>query len=243
MKLPRKKARQQLINCVSSKCKRYFRQKMVPTSPDFEMLPVGHWESSQAHPKRKRNQGDALDCSHVEGDLLIHFKRICIVIHHKNIGEPESPRTERKPDITNQPDQLADSKFVFTFDHSYTQDNDVYSESSTDSDDDDLFSWEGTDADSDFLSPSVFTPNSVTPKSSSDLLTCNKIWYVRSHRGRSRTNYSSHRERLQSCPRVQDGDFDLDALCSDLQQKARCSGSGAVVDSNDFRCVMDKYLS
>lgn len=57
------------------------------------------------------------------------------------------------------------------------------------------------------------------------MLTCNKIW-----------------ERLQNCPKVQNGDFDLDGLCSDLQKKAKCSGSGAVVDEKDFKFVMNKYL-
>ncbi|KAH8897056.1 PAP1-domain-containing protein [Thozetella sp. PMI_491] len=63
------------------------------------------------------------------------------------------------------------------------------------------------------------------PNSSTQLLTCNKIW-----------------ERLQACPKVQNGDFDLDGLCSDLQKKAKCSGSGAVVDEKDFKNVMKKYL-
>lgn len=58
------------------------------------------------------------------------------------------------------------------------------------------------------------------------LLTCNKIW-----------------EKLQACPKVQNGDFDLDGLCSDLQKKAKCSGTGAVVDEKDFKLVMKKYLS
>ncbi|KAJ9151376.1 AP-1-like transcription factor [Pleurostoma richardsiae] len=57
------------------------------------------------------------------------------------------------------------------------------------------------------------------------LLTCNKIW-----------------EKLQNCPKVQNGDFDLEGLCSDLQKKAKCSGSGAVVDEKDFKNVMQKYL-
>ncbi len=51
-----------------------------------------------------------------------------------------------------------------------------------------------------------------------------------------------HRERLQNCPKVQNGDFDLDGLCSDLQKKAKCSGSGPVVDEKDFKFVMAKYL-
>lgn len=51
-----------------------------------------------------------------------------------------------------------------------------------------------------------------------------------------------YREKLQTCPRVQNGDFDLDGLCSDLQKKAKCSGTGAVVDEQDFKAVMKKYL-
>ncbi|KAI1090455.1 PAP1-domain-containing protein [Rostrohypoxylon terebratum] len=61
--------------------------------------------------------------------------------------------------------------------------------------------------------------------SNGKLLTCNNIW-----------------EKLQACPRVQSGDLDLDGLCSDLQKKAKCGGSGAVVDEQDFKAVMTKYL-
>ncbi|KAI2472909.1 PAP1-domain-containing protein [Annulohypoxylon bovei var. microspora] len=61
--------------------------------------------------------------------------------------------------------------------------------------------------------------------SNGKLLTCNNIW-----------------EKLQACPRVQAGDLDLDGLCSDLQKKAKCGGSGAVVDEQDFKAVMTKYL-
>ncbi|KAI8965179.1 PAP1-domain-containing protein [Daldinia sp. FL1419] len=61
--------------------------------------------------------------------------------------------------------------------------------------------------------------------SNGKLLTCNNIW-----------------EKLQACPRVQSGDLDLDGLCSDLQKKAKCGGSGAVVDEHDFKAVMTKYL-
>ncbi|KAK0742497.1 transcription factor PAP1-domain-containing protein [Apiosordaria backusii] len=63
----------------------------------------------------------------------------------------------------------------------------------------------------------------VTP--SGQLLTCTSIW-----------------EKLQTCPKVQNGDFDLDGLCSDLQKKAKCSGGGAVVAEEDFKHVMEKYL-
>ncbi len=50
------------------------------------------------------------------------------------------------------------------------------------------------------------------------------------------------REKIQDGPKVRNGDFDLDGLCAGLQKKAKCSGSGAVVDEKDFHKVMQKYL-
>ncbi|KAL2260936.1 hypothetical protein VTK26DRAFT_4920 [Humicola hyalothermophila] len=60
---------------------------------------------------------------------------------------------------------------------------------------------------------------------SGQMLNCNKIW-----------------EKLQKCPKVQNGDFDLDGLCADLQKKAKCGGTAPVVDEKDFHLVMKKYL-
>ncbi|KAI6377730.1 hypothetical protein MCOR25_002454 [Pyricularia grisea] len=96
--------------------------------------------------------------------------------------------------------------------------------------------------DMDFVTPFNVAPSPVAPKKDliaqidaakeddavdgkGELLTCNKIW-----------------EQLQNCPKVQNGDFDLDGLCSELQKKAKCSGYGAVVDQNDFQSAMKKYL-
>lgn len=75
-------------------------------------------------------------------------------------------------------------------------------------------------------------------------LTCNKIWYAFEifQLGCQPAADKYHREKLQNCPKVQNGDFDLDGLCSDLQKKAKCSGSGAVVDERTFKDVMKKYL-
>jgi AP-1-like factor len=85
--------------------------------------------------------------------------------------------------------------------------------------------------------------------SNGNLLTCNKIWSVPVPNlgdvGPSDMvlpSNSANREKLQNCPKVQNGDFDLDGLCSELQKKAKCSGSGAVVDERDFKTVMRKYL-
>jgi len=57
-------------------------------------------------------------------------------------------------------------------------------------------------------------------------LDCNKIW-----------------DKLRSCPSVQNQEIDMDALCSDLQKKAKCSGHGAVVDEKEFKSVLKKHLS
>ncbi|KAM0331612.1 hypothetical protein ACHAQA_003291 [Verticillium albo-atrum] len=49
-------------------------------------------------------------------------------------------------------------------------------------------------------------------------------------------------ERLQNCPKVQNGEFDLDDLCSELQKKAKCSGQGPVVSETDFQKVVQKWM-
>jgi len=59
----------------------------------------------------------------------------------------------------------------------------------------------------------------------SQLLTCNNIW-----------------DRLQACPKVKEGEFDLDLLCKDLQKKAKCSETGAVVNESDFNHIMNQYI-
>lgn len=82
--------------------------------------------------------------------------------------------------------------------------------------------------------------------SNGNLLTCNKIWSVSTSGAEVSEivlpSNNTNREKLQNCPKVQNGDFDLDGLCSELQKKAKCSGSGAVVDERDFKTVMRKYL-
>ncbi|KAK8085022.1 hypothetical protein PG997_006293 [Apiospora hydei] len=99
--------------------------------------------------------------------------------------------------------------------------------------------------DADFITPYNMAPSPNVPKKNicaeidarkeeedtivttenGKLLTCTNIW-----------------EQLQNCPKVQSGDIDLDGLCSDLQKKAKCGGTGAVVDETDFKAVMKKHL-
>jgi AP-1-like factor len=47
---------------------------------------------------------------------------------------------------------------------------------------------------------------------------------------------------LQACPKVKEGEFDLDLLCKDLQKKAKCSETGAVVNESDFNQIMKSHI-
>ncbi|KAH7040288.1 transcription factor PAP1-domain-containing protein [Microdochium trichocladiopsis] len=85
----------------------------------------------------------------------------------------------------------------------------------------------------------------VTGSNNEKLLTCSNIWYdldAGSSLDLGAQTDKLDREKLQTCPKVQNGDLDLDGLCSDLQKKAKCGGSGAVVDEHDFKTIMTKYL-
>ena len=40
---------------------------------------------------------------------------------------------------------------------------------------------------------------------------------------------------------MKEGEFDLDLLCKDLQKKAKCSDTGAIVHESDFNMIMKRY--
>jgi len=82
----------------------------------------------------------------------------------------------------------------------------------------------------------------VPAEDRSQLLTCNTIWYAPAEIHLSTKSLIASRDRLQACPRVQEGGFDLDLLCSDLQKKAKCSETGAVVNETDFNKIIQKYV-
>jgi len=65
----------------------------------------------------------------------------------------------------------------------------------------------------------------VPGEDTSKMLPCHTIW-----------------DRLQACPKVKEGEFDLDGLCKDLQKKAKCSETGAVVNESDFNKIMQTYV-
>jgi AP-1-like transcription factor len=79
----------------------------------------------------------------------------------------------------------------------------------------------------------------------SQLLNCNTIWYAFSMNVFDTAEPAANnisRDRLQACPKVKDGEFDLDLLCKDLQKKAKCSETGAVVNESDFNKIMKSYV-
>ncbi|KAJ0158879.1 AP-1-like transcription factor [Colletotrichum tanaceti] len=100
--------------------------------------------------------------------------------------------------------------------------------------------------DADFITPYNMAPSPAVPKKSlidqidaaknaddevvkeavkAENYNCNKIW-----------------EKLQTCPSVQTGEFDLDGLCTELQKKAKCTGQGPVVSETDFQTVVNKWM-
>lgn len=84
-------------------------------------------------------------------------------------------------------------------------------------------------------------PPSTTQKN----MNCTQIWYAMSL---SQVDYRrpllTHlcRDKLQNCPKAQNGDFDLDGLCTELTKKAKCSGNGPVVGEGDFDAILMKYM-
>ncbi|KAM3079637.1 DNA-binding transcription factor yap1 [Clarireedia jacksonii] len=85
----------------------------------------------------------------------------------------------------------------------------------------------------------------VPAEDRTQMLNCNTIWYdsedPHPHPNDNRTD-NPVRDRLQNCPRVKEGEFDLDGLCKDLQKKAKCSETGAVVNESDFNKIMQSYV-
>ena len=47
-----------------------------------------------------------------------------------------------------------------------------------------------------------------------------------------------NRDRVTKSARVQSGEADMDDLCTQLKSKAKCSGSGAVIDQKDVDAIL-----
>jgi len=89
----------------------------------------------------------------------------------------------------------------------------------------------------------------VHAKPDTNLMSCNKIWYVIPHLLRARRTrlFSSEisltgncRDRISAHPKFASGELDMDSLCSELRSKAKCSETGVVVGQKDVEEVLSK---
>ncbi|KAL8846071.1 MAG: hypothetical protein Q9221_008817 [Calogaya cf. arnoldii] len=63
--------------------------------------------------------------------------------------------------------------------------------------------------------------NEVVPAGPKQYLTCDKLW-----------------DRVQQSEKAQSGEVDMDNLCSQLKAKAKCSGTGAVIEQKDVDAIL-----
>lgn len=63
--------------------------------------------------------------------------------------------------------------------------------------------------------------NNEVAREESQMLDCSKLW-----------------DRVQESEKAQSGELDMDNLCSQLKSKAKCSGSGAVVEKKDADAIL-----
>lgn len=86
-------------------------------------------------------------------------------------------------------------------------------------------------------SPSEFGPKD----DKTQFLACDKLWFVHcvvATAAVSLLTSPRFRDRVQSSEKVQNGEADMDDLCSQLKAKAKCSGSGAMIDQKDVDRIL-----
>ena len=73
------------------------------------------------------------------------------------------------------------------------------------------------------------------------LLPCDKLWFVHYVYASAAINPLTSprfRDRVQSSEKVLNGEFDMDDLCSQLKSKAKCSGSGAMIEQKEVDRIL-----
>ena len=78
------------------------------------------------------------------------------------------------------------------------------------------------------------------PDGKKKLMDCEKLWFVHcaSTMVGCFANLWCSRDRVKSSKKVQNGEADMDDLCSQLKSKAKCSGKGAVIDEEDVERIL-----
>lgn len=94
----------------------------------------------------------------------------------------------------------------------------------------------------DYDDPPMFPLIPPKQKEQREMMTCHKIWLVT---GSSPTvlmlcTNSFSRAQLKNCPKFQQGDIDMDNLCSELQTKATCTESGASITKDEWQKALWK---
>ncbi len=71
-----------------------------------------------------------------------------------------------------------------------------------------------------------------------EMMSCNKIWFVRCFLSCQVDTDGGRRDRLQSMEKFRNGEVDMDSLCADLKAKAHCSEGGAAVHQKDLDHIL-----
>ena len=85
-------------------------------------------------------------------------------------------------------------------------------------------------------------PDLKAQKEPQHFLTCNLLWSVAPlpYHFATPTTFAdaTPRDRVQRSDKVQNGEADMDDLCSQLKSKAKCSGSGPVISQSDVDQIL-----
>ena len=85
-------------------------------------------------------------------------------------------------------------------------------------------------------------PSEVGPKDNEkSLVNCQKLWFVFCSIVSTVIGLLTSlpfRDRIQASEKVQNGEVDMDDLCSQLKSKAKCSGKGAMIDKKEVDRIL-----
>ena len=86
------------------------------------------------------------------------------------------------------------------------------------------------------------SPSELGPEDDrSQFLTCDGLWFVHCVLATAAISlliFLRFRDRVQSSEKVQNGEADMDDLCLQLKAKAKCSGTGAVINQQDVDSIL-----
>jgi len=78
------------------------------------------------------------------------------------------------------------------------------------------------------------------------MLSCNTIWYaynVHEYDLNRTPRLICYRDRISKDPKLSRDEIDMDGLCSELRQKAKCSETGVVIAQSDVDKILKKVAT